>query len=184
MASLNHNIFIIGTTGSWKTPVSEALAKHHGIPHVKGSAWVQERLDAKCPQSHWTKEERSVVLTALSDLYRHQERGKQSPMVRHTLEKYPDLSETGAVFDGLRDLEDFKAFVKPRDAVIRLMRGDNPHPSPPGELVKVFKIHQYACDQEFSMGLMTMVVPVDRDTLAQQIESLLLHTRRTSCHKD
>ncbi len=114
--------FVIGTSGSGKTPFAKALAASTGLPYVSAGAWARERFP--CPAGM----EREQYIRYITDAS------------TEALAKDPDLAyrsiltrigPEGAVIDGVRNPRDFARLFDPRvggDRTYRMTYGNNTLP--------------------------------------------------------
>lgn len=114
------NIFIIGTSGTGKTPFATRLTQTFGHTHITSSAWVRTRFRAR-----ETDETRDAYTQAITDFSINLLRNDPLLCISY-MREHNDLSKN-CVIEGVRNpLVFFQLFDARHDIVILLNYTENP----------------------------------------------------------
>jgi hypothetical protein len=115
-------IFILGRTGSGKTPLARMLSACLDMAHIGGSEWVRARFKADPGLDR-------VAFTEAITAFTAEEVRREPSVCTDFIRRKYDLSKP-CVIEGLRSPHDFvKLFDSSRDAVVFLERYDNDLPA-------------------------------------------------------
>jgi hypothetical protein len=111
-------IFVLGRSGSGKTPMARRLAEALGLEHAPASAWVRARFPTPSPAPDASGAERQAFVDAITRFAVAELRRDPWVSLDHLVERH---RLDGCVIEGMRNPLDFVHAFDPRhDAVVWL----------------------------------------------------------------